>query len=57
MDIKTFVKRLRENFNAQLETKPSWGKNQIKELFEMSIADTALEMKQEETEKCHEAEA
>ncbi|MCP3681369.1 MAG: hypothetical protein GY861_01645 [bacterium] len=42
--LETFVEKLRIAFKSRIGTKTGWGKNQVINEFEFSIADALLKM-------------
>lgn len=46
--MKEFIEKLRIEFFSELDKKPTWGRQQIKELFMMSIYNSMLNKKDPE---------
>jgi hypothetical protein len=44
MDIEIFAKRLQEKFEERMEAKNGWGKNEIKNEFQIALSLTLLEI-------------
>lgn len=43
MELKELLDKLRTNFNAQLQEKTNWGRNDVMGRFERAMSDTLAE--------------